>query len=165
MPEREPQSATNIVNQYEADTLVAADESAVIPWSEAAEMLAAARSFWWATTTPDGRPHVRPVLAVFLDGVLYSTTRPTARKAKNLAANPTFAAVASADAIDFTIEGTAAPVNDASTLERLADAYHAKYEWPVTVQNGAFHAPFGAPTAAVSAVRPNARRHLRIWHE
>src|SRR5918994_1363041 len=109
MAERQPQSAQNVANQYDDDAMVPADADAVIPWAEARGRLAEGRSFWWATTRRDGRPHVRPVLAVLLDDVIYSTTNRTARKAKNLAANPACAITVSTDDIDFMIEGTAAP--------------------------------------------------------
>jgi len=55
---------------------------------EARERLATIGSYWFATTRPDGRPHVRPVLGVLVDGVLCTTSNPNARKARNLAANP-----------------------------------------------------------------------------
>jgi pyridoxamine 5'-phosphate oxidase-like protein len=156
MPEREPRSAKNIANQYDDDAMVPSAPDAVIPWPEARDRLAEGQSFWLATTRPDGRPHVRPVLAVLVDDVLYSTTNPTARKAKNLAANPRFAITVSTDDIDFIIEGTAAPVTEDATLSRVADAYHAKYSWPVIVRDGAFHAPFGAPTAGPPPYHPHA---------
>ncbi len=45
------------------------------------------------------------------------------------------------------IEGTAAPVRDDERLRRVAAEYLAKYEWPAEVKDGAFDAPYGAPTA------------------
>ena len=44
------------------------------------------------------------------------------------------------------VEGTAAKVSDETRLHRVAEAYWAKYGWPVTVRDGAFYAD-GAPTA------------------
>jgi pyridoxine/pyridoxamine 5'-phosphate oxidase len=156
MPEREPRSAENIANQYDDDTLQPSDPAAVIPWAEARDRLAEGRLYWWATTRPDGQPHVRPVFAVLVDGVLYSTTNRTAHKASNLAANPRFACTVTTDQIDFILEGTAAQVTDDTTLERVAEGYHSKYGWPVTVRAGAFHAPFGAPTAGPPPYQPYA---------
>lgn len=147
MPGRKPRSAENIANQYDDDAMVPSEVENVIPWDEARKRLAEGGSFWWATTRPDGRPHIRPVLAVLVDDVLYSTTNRAARKARNLATNPRFAITLSTDDIDFIVEGMSAPVTEVTTLERVADAYREKYDWPVTVREGAFHAPFGAPTA------------------
>jgi Pyridoxamine 5'-phosphate oxidase len=153
---REPRSAENIANQYDDDAMVPADPDAVITWRDARERLAQSRSFWLATTRADRRPHVRPVLAVVVDDIVYSTTSPSARKARNLATNAHCAITASSDDIDFMIEGTAAPVTAEETLERVAEAYRSKYGWPVTVRNGAFHAPFGAPTAGPPPYQPYA---------
>jgi len=156
MPEREPRTTENIANQFDDDMLQPADPASVISWSEARDRLADGRLFWWATTGPEGRPHVRPVLAVLVDGVLYSTTSSNARKARNLAANPQCAFTVSTEEIDFILEGSATPVLDGATLERVAEAYRTKYGWPVTVREGAFHAPFGAPTAGPPPYQPHA---------
>lgn len=112
--------------------------------------------YWWATTRPDGRPHIRPVLAVLIGEILYSTTNRAAGKARNLDANDRFAVSTSTEEIDFVVEGHAAPVTDQDTLERIAEAYHSKYGWPVTVRYGAFHAPYGAPTAGLPPYQPYA---------
>ena len=44
--------------------------------------------YWLSTVRPDGRPHVTPLLGIWLDGALYFCTGPDERKAKNLARNP-----------------------------------------------------------------------------
>jgi hypothetical protein len=155
MPERTPVSVENIANQYDDDAMVPSDPD-TISWPEARNLLAQGDWFWWATARPDGRPHVRPVLAVMVDDVIFSTTNPDARKARNLARNSRCAIAVSTDEIDFIIEGTATPVTDEATLARVADAYHSKYEWPVTVRDGAFHAPYGAPTAGPPPYQPYA---------
>ena len=48
----------------------------LLPWSWAAERLAKARTYWLATTRPDGRPHAMPVWGVWLAGRDYSPTSP-----------------------------------------------------------------------------------------
>jgi nitroimidazol reductase NimA-like FMN-containing flavoprotein (pyridoxamine 5'-phosphate oxidase superfamily) len=118
-----------------------------MPWPEARRRLAEAPVYWLATTGPGGRPHVRPVLAVWVDDTLYTTSRPGASKARNLAANDRCSFSVSADAVDVVLEGTASKVSDEARLQRVADAYASKYEWPATVADGAFDAPYGAPTA------------------
>jgi nitroimidazol reductase NimA-like FMN-containing flavoprotein (pyridoxamine 5'-phosphate oxidase superfamily) len=85
MPEKEPASAA----------LLTADAATVIPWAEARERLAEARSYWVSTVRPDGWPHARPVLAVWVDGALHTTTNPTTRKGRNLARDPRCAITAS----------------------------------------------------------------------
>jgi nitroimidazol reductase NimA-like FMN-containing flavoprotein (pyridoxamine 5'-phosphate oxidase superfamily) len=118
-----------------------------MPWSEAERRLAGARTYWLATTGPGPRPHVRPVLAVWVDGALHTTSSPAARKARNLAGNDRCSFSVSADSVDVVLEGTAAKVTDTGHLQRVADAYRDKYGWPPTVVDGAFDAPYGAPTA------------------
>lgn len=41
--------------------------------------------YWLATVRRDGRPHVVPVLAVFVDGALHFVASPGSRKAHNFA--------------------------------------------------------------------------------
>ena len=48
--------------------------------------------------------------------------------------------------LHLVVEGEAATVRDEAKLQRVADVYATKYEWHVTVRDGAFDAD-GAPTA------------------
>jgi hypothetical protein len=125
----------------------AAGDAAPIDWNEAARLFAAERSYWVATTSDDGRPHVRPVLAVWLDDRIYSTTSPAARKGRNLTSRPSAAVTARAPTMDIVIEGPIAWIEDPRRLHRIGEAYQDKYGWPVTVVGNAFDAPYGAPTA------------------
>jgi hypothetical protein len=99
---------------------------------------------------------VRPVLAVWLDGLLCSTTGPATRKGRNLAADPRCAFTATTDGLDLVVEGFAAPIDDPAFLERIAEAYRTKYGWPVTVSGDALTAPYGAPSAGPPPYRPYA---------
>ena len=96
---------------------------------------------------PTGRPHVRPVLAVWVDGLLYSTSTVTSRKGRNLAADPRCTVTTSTDTVDAVLEGSAVRVTSQDTLRTVAEGYRAKYDWPVTVTGDGFDAPYGAPTA------------------
>ncbi len=127
--------------------MLTGEDVAPIPWAEARDRLANERFYWLATVHVDGRPHVRPVLAVWVDGALYSSTNPTARKGRNLASDPRCSVTARTDDLDVVLEGTARRVTDDETLARVADTYRDKYGWPVEVRDGAFDAPYGAPTA------------------
>jgi nitroimidazol reductase NimA-like FMN-containing flavoprotein (pyridoxamine 5'-phosphate oxidase superfamily) len=118
-----------------------------MPWSEARRRLAEADTYWMATTAAGGRPHVRPVLGVWVGESLHTTSSPAARKAHNLAGNNRCSFSLSVDAVDLVLEGAAAKVVDPEHLQRVADAYRAKYGWPPTVRDGAFDGPYGAPTA------------------
>jgi hypothetical protein len=155
MTERQPSTAVNCTDQWDDDAMQPADRDDVIPWDEARDRLAAADLYWFATVRASGgAPHVRPVFAVWIDGLLCSTTNGARAKARNLAADPHVAFTTRTDGIDFIVEGTAAAVNGKSMLERVADAYRAKYGWPLDVRGGELYAPFGAPAAGPPPYRP-----------
>jgi nitroimidazol reductase NimA-like FMN-containing flavoprotein (pyridoxamine 5'-phosphate oxidase superfamily) len=99
-------------------------------WSQARDELAAAEVYWLSTVRPDGRPHVTPLLAVWLDGALYFCTGPEERKAKNLSENRHCVLTTgqnTLDGLDLVIEGTAERVRDPGELGRVADTYESKY--------------------------------------
>ncbi len=127
--------------------LIAADPTTVLPWELVRDVLKDTRLYWLATVHPAGRPHVRPVLAVWLDGALYSTSTKASRKGRNLLADPRCTVTARTDTMDMVLEGIAAQVTEEAALEQVAEVYRTKYSWPVTVIEGAFDAPYGAPTA------------------
>jgi uncharacterized pyridoxamine 5'-phosphate oxidase family protein len=117
-------------------------------WSSAREHLEEApATYWLATVRPDGRPHVRPVLAIWVDGELHFCASEITSKAKNLALNPHCVLTVEQEPIDLVVEGIAAKVRDADSLQRVADAYASIYSWHVSVRDGAFHDVEGAPTA------------------
>lgn len=132
---------------WSAELLVPANQGApVIPWEEARLRLAETFTYWLSTVHPDGRPQIRPVLAVWADDALHTTTSPRARKGRNLAGDPRCCLAAHGDGLDLVVEGTVARVTDQTRLDRVADAYGSKYGWAVRVRDGAFWAD-GAPTA------------------
>lgn len=126
---------------------IAADATTALPSDEARTRLAETRFYWLATVQPSGRPHVRPVLAVWADGALHTTTSPAAKKGRNLGRDARCSIMTNTDGLHLVVEGSARKVDDEHTLQRVADAYRSKYEWPATVRDGAFDAPYGAPTA------------------
>ena len=90
-----------------------------------------AKIFWISTVRPDGRPHVTPLIAVWLGNSIFFSTGPTERKARNLAENPNCILTTGDSAmdagLDVVIEGTAVRVRDRATLRRIGDANEAKY--------------------------------------
>jgi nitroimidazol reductase NimA-like FMN-containing flavoprotein (pyridoxamine 5'-phosphate oxidase superfamily) len=102
-----------------------------------------------ATVRPDGRPHVRPILGLWLDDAFYFVTGETTPKAKNLQANPQCVLTASSlalPALDVIIEGKASKVTDHTKVQQVVDAYAARLHWPLTVGDGGLLGP-NAPTA------------------
>jgi nitroimidazol reductase NimA-like FMN-containing flavoprotein (pyridoxamine 5'-phosphate oxidase superfamily) len=132
-----------------------------MPWAEARGRLEEGGTYWLATARPDGRPHVMPVLGVWVDGALCFSAGETSRKGKNLARDPRCDFTAgSRRALDLVVEGEAAKVSDMVTLHRVAEAYASKYGWSVTVRDGAFYAD-GAPTAGPPPTRFTKQRPRR----
>ena len=123
--------------------------SAPISWSRALDQLqddSAKKTTWLATVRPDGRPHVAGVGALWLDGTFYFTSGAGTRKSRDLAANPHCVLSVALPDLDLVVEGTAAKVTDDATLQRLAERYAAQ-GWPARVEDGAFTAPYSAPSA------------------
>jgi hypothetical protein len=121
------------------------------PWAEGLRRLQQAEVYWLATVRPGGRPHVTPVIAVWLDGALYFSTGESERKAKNLAHNPhcviTTGCNALNEGLDLVIEGDAVQASDAAMLQRMADSLVAKYGWHFTVREGALYGDGGRAMA------------------
>ena len=124
-----------------------AEHAAPTPWAEGRQRLETGRWYWLATVRPDGRPHVMPVLAVWLEGAAFFVAADASRKAHNLAGDPHCVMTVALEDAHLVVEGEAARVKDAAKLQRVAKAYAAKYAWHVTVRNAAFDAEYGAPTA------------------
>ena len=115
----------------------AGDEA--VPWREAERLLAEAELYWVSTVRPDGRPHVTPLVGVWVDGALHFTTGADEQKARNLAANPGVALTTGtntwAAGCDVVVSGTAVRVVDGDVLQRLADGFRSKYggDWDFRV--------------------------------
>jgi len=121
---------------------------APLAWSRALKQLEAgtATSYWLATTKPEGRPHVAAVGALWVDGKIYFTSSPKARKGRNLAANPNCVLSVSLKGLDLVVEGKAVRITDRPTLLRLAQRYAAQ-GWPASVSGEALTAEYSAPSA------------------
>jgi len=121
-----------------------------IPWSRAKQQLDALDQFeshfFLATVRPDGRPHLAGIAPLWVDGKFYFVSGPGTRKSQNLAESPDCALSVALPGLDLAFEGTATRVTDEPTLQRLAELYVAQ-GWPVTVKDGAFTAPYSAPSA------------------
>src|SRR5437867_2390994 len=123
------------------------DHPSPTPWAQAQRRLEQGQWYWLATVRPDGRPQVRPVLAVWLNGALYFVAGEATRKARNLARNSRCVITVSTEDTHLVVEGEAAKVHDRIKLDHVAAAYASKYGWRVTVRGGTFDAEYGAPTA------------------
>ncbi len=132
-------------------------DAVAIPWTTAREALARARISWLTTVRPDGRPHVTPLLTIWLDDALYFSTGAEERKADNLAQNAhcilTTGCNTMDEGLDLVVEGDAVPVRDMAVLQHLAKRYYTKYAWRYVAKDGALHGDEGN-VAQVYGVAP-----------
>jgi len=128
-------------------------------WAQARQVLEEAQLSWVCTVRADGRPHLTPLVAVWLDGALYFSTGAGEQKAVNLRANPHVLLLTGCDrwedGLDVVAEGDAVQVTDEALLTRLAREWARKWDgqWRFEVRDGAFSHP-GGGAAQVFEVRP-----------
>ena len=127
-------------------------------WRETARILEDAQLSWICTVRADGRPHLTPLVAVWLDDTLYFCTGEGEQKAVNLRSNPHVLLLTGCsrwdEGLDVVAEGDAVQVTDEALLARLAQAWARKWDgqWQFGVRDGRFEHHGG--TALVFAVRP-----------
>lgn len=114
-------------------------------WDETRRTLEEAELFWISTVRADGRPHVTPLVAVWLEGALHFTTGATEQKAMNLRGNPHVILTTGCnhweEGLDVVVEGDAVQITDDDMLERLAAAWATKWDgrWQFEARDGGFH--------------------------
>jgi uncharacterized pyridoxamine 5'-phosphate oxidase family protein len=129
-----------------------------VEWEVGRERIEEAELYWVGTVRSDGRPHVTPLVGVWLEDAAYFCTGPEEQKARNLAQNRNCALITGCnqlhEGLDVVIEGTVERVTDDAELQRIAAAYEEKYgsEWHFDVGDGAFH--HGAGEAYVFELTP-----------
>jgi group II intron reverse transcriptase/maturase len=113
-------------------------------WEDTRRALEMAELFWITTVRSDGRPHVTPLVAVWLDGALHFCTGATEQKAINLRSNSHVILMTGCnnwhEGLDVVVEGDAIQITDEALLQRLAGAWTSKWDgrWQFTVRDGAF---------------------------
>jgi general stress protein 26 len=141
------------------DTRFSAPGTAATSWSDTRRALEGAELWWVTTVRADGRPHVTPLVAVWLDDAIHFSTGESEQKAVNLRTNPhvvlTTGCNTWSEGLDVVVEGDALRVTDETRLARLAEAWAAKWDgrWRYEVRNGRFCHP-GGGDALVFAVAP-----------
>lgn len=145
----------------ELDRRFSEPDATASDWETTTSILEGAQLSWITTVRADGRPHVTPLVAVWLDEAAHFTTGADEQKAVNLARNSSVVLTTGCNTwdrgTDVVIEGTAVRVTDSTTLERLAAAWRTKWDgqWEYTVTDEAFAHGSGGGRALVYRVRPN----------
>jgi len=126
------------------DTRFSDPDSEPTTWADTVAVLEAAQLFWITTVRANGRPHVSPLVAVWLDDAIHFCTGAAEQKALNLRANPNVILTTGCNdwdrGLDVVVEGRAVRTTDGATLHRLADTWGSKWDgrWQFEVGDGAF---------------------------
>ena len=136
------------------------DEGAApTPWAETRELLESAQLFWLTTVRADGRPHVTPLVAVWLDDAIHFSPGTEEQKTANLRSNPNVILTTGCNGweggVDVVVEGSAVQQTDHAVLVRLAAAWATKWDgrWKYEAGDGAFTHE-GAGESLVYSVAP-----------
>ena len=141
MTERRPSSEAPVVEGQTETT----------PWAVALDRLehaAPGQNHWLATVTPDGRPHLMPIIAFWFEGAFHFLAGRNTRKGRNLAADDR-CVIATGNltmpSMDLIVEGRAHPITDEADVARLAATFGGE-GWPLEARGSDVYGPHG-PTA------------------
>ena len=127
-------------------------------WEDTVRALETGELFWIATVRADGRPHITPLVAVWLDDAVHFCTGADEQKGVNLRTNPHVILMTGCNqwdrGLDVVVEGDAVRVTDDQQLERLAQAWATKWDgqWQYEPGGGVFRHPDGPGEALVYRV-------------
>ena len=133
--------------------------AAATSWEAARDVLERTELAWLTTVRADGRPHVTPLVAVWLEDALHFCTGEGEQKELNLRHHRQVALTVGCNTwdrgLDVVVEGEAERVTDPERLGRLAEAWATKWDgrWWFEVREGGFHDEVGG-LALVFAVAP-----------
>jgi PPOX class probable F420-dependent enzyme len=136
----------------------------MLSWSWVAERLVRSRSYWVATTGPDGAPHVAPVWGVWVADAIWFGTDPASAKGRNLARDGRVVVHLESGDDAVIVHGDAVICSfaheDPALVEAIDAAYSAKYS---DVETGEPLTLTGGPEG--SAVFRVAPRRVLAWRE
>ncbi len=134
--------------------------AAATEWDETLQALESAQLFWISTVRANGRPHVTPLVAVWLDGALHFCTGAEEQKAVNLRGNHHVVLTTGTNqwdsGLDVMVEGEAVAVTDQERLRQLAQAWTIKWDgrWQYQLGDGCFHHAESTEPILVFSVSP-----------
>jgi general stress protein 26 len=100
-----------------------------LPWDWAAERLIPNKNYWVVTVSAAGAPHAQPVWGVWDDDDLrfMFSCAASARKARNIAANPKVVFTIDNTVECVSVEGNASPITEPARVDTWVARYVAKY--------------------------------------
>jgi hypothetical protein len=128
-----------------------AEGSDTTPWTMARDRLANPehqRTCWLATTQPDGRPHLMPVIGFWIDDAMLIIVGEGTRKARNLAADRRCVIATTSTtlpSLDIIVEGEAVALTDDDAVRHIAEVL-GRNGWPLEAKGDKVSGPH-APTA------------------
>ena len=144
----------------ELDVRFSERDAVTTDWEETRGALEGAELFWISTVRADGRPHVTPLVAVWLEDAIYFAAGPGEQKVVNLRANQNVILTTGCNewerGLDVVVEGEAVQVTDAGVLGRLAETWATKWDgrWHYEVHEGGFRHQAGTGSILVFSVNP-----------
>jgi hypothetical protein len=134
-------------------------EASPFSWPATKHEIEVAELFWLTTVRADGRPHVTPLVAVWVGEELHFATGADEQKAVNLRSNSHVVLTTGRsdwnDGVDIVLEGDARLATDQAVLEQVGDAFRLKWDgrWKYSAQDGTLSHPDGF-AVEVYSVRP-----------
>jgi general stress protein 26 len=131
-----------------------------VEWEETRKVLEAAELFWISTVREDGRPHVTPVVAAWVDDAIWFCTGVGEQKFANLRTDSHVVLTTGCNGwdsgLDVVVEGDAVQVTDDVVLSRVAKAFTTKWDgrWQYTAHDGCFRGADGRDGPMVFLVTP-----------
>jgi Pyridoxamine 5'-phosphate oxidase len=105
----------------------------VLTWEEVEQKLVESKTYWLATTRPDGRPHSVPVDGIWWEGALYFGGDPATVHMRNLRFDPRAVVHTESGESPVIAEGTAEWRRPSQAeISGLAGATQAKYGYPAS---------------------------------
>ena len=134
-------------------------------WDDTMRTLETAELFWLTTVRADGRPHVSPLVAVWLDRAIHFSTGASEQKAVNLRSNPHVTLTTGCNqwdrGLDVVLEGDAVQVTDDNALQRLADAWRSGTDAGSSRRVGAPFTTRRAPRSSSQSHPPRSSRSAK----
>ena len=128
-------------------------------WTEVADRLAEARTYWLGSTTASGAPHAAPVWGVVTGETLYLYSERSTVKARNLASDPRVVVHLESGEDVLIVRGVAEDLGPPAEVPSVVSALAAKYTGPQDQQYLPDHDP---DFDVVYALRPRAAMAWRL---
>src|SRR5215470_7569398 len=128
-------------------------------WTEVADRLAEARTYWLGSTTASGAPHAAPVWGVVTGETLYLYSERSTVKARNLAVDPRVVIHLESGEDVLIVHGAAEDLGPPAEVPSVVAALSAKYTRPEDRQ----YLPDADPAFdVVYALRPRSAMAWRL---